>query len=76
MALPATIRRFEIALADADREVYEQLDLRVAQHPSEPVRRVLLKTIAYALVNADGISVLEWRPPAHTASVTIPGPSG
>jgi uncharacterized protein YaeQ len=34
MAFTATMRRFEVALTDSDRGVYEALDLRVAQHPS------------------------------------------
>jgi uncharacterized protein YaeQ len=38
MALSATIRRFVITVADSDRDVYETLDLRVAQHPSESER--------------------------------------
>jgi uncharacterized protein YaeQ len=36
--------------------VYEALELRVAQHPSEPTRRVLTKTLAYALSYAPGIA--------------------
>jgi uncharacterized protein YaeQ len=55
MALPATIRRFEIALADADREVYEQLDLRVAQHPSESERYLVARVIARALEHGEGL---------------------
>ena len=55
MALPATLRRFEIALADADREVYEQLDWRVAQHPSESERYLVARVIARALEHADGV---------------------
>jgi len=55
MALPATLRKFEIALADADREVYEQLDLRVAQHPSESERYLVARVIARALEHADGV---------------------
>lgn len=55
MALPATLRRFEIALADADREIYEQLDLRVAQHPSESERYLVARVIARALEHADGV---------------------
>ena len=43
MALPATMRRFEIALADADREIYADLDLRVAQHPSESERYLIAR---------------------------------
>jgi uncharacterized protein YaeQ len=58
MALPATLRRFEIALADADREVYEQLDWRVAQHPSESERYLVARVIARALEHGDGV---EWN---------------
>ena len=55
MALPATLRRFQIALADSDREVYEQLDLRVAQHPSESTRYCAARVIARALEHAEGV---------------------
>lgn len=55
MALPATLRRFEIALADADRGVYEQLDWRVAQHPSESERFLVARVIARALEHGDGV---------------------
>jgi uncharacterized protein YaeQ len=55
MALSATIRKFEIALADSDREVYEQLDWRVAQHPSESERYLVARVIARALEHAEGV---------------------
>ena len=55
MALPATMRRFTIALSDADREVYEQLDWRVAQHPSESERYLVARVIARALEHTDGL---------------------
>lgn len=55
MALPATMRRFEIALADSDREVYESLELRVAQHPSESERYLIARVVARALEHADGL---------------------
>jgi len=55
MALPATLRRFEIALADADRELYEPLDWRVAQHPSESERYLVARVIARALEHGDGV---------------------
>ena len=55
MALPATLRRFEISLADADRGVYESLDFRVAQHPSESERYLVARVIARALEHADGV---------------------
>ena len=55
MALSATIRKFEIALADSDRGVYEQLDWRVAQHPSESERYLVARVIARALEHAEGV---------------------
>lgn len=57
MALPATIRRFELALADSDRGVYEALALRVAQHPSESERYLVARVIARALEHADGLEL-------------------
>ncbi len=55
MALSATVRRFEIALSDSDREVYEQLDWRVAQHPSESERYLVARVIARCLEHAEGL---------------------
>jgi uncharacterized protein YaeQ len=55
MALPATLRRFDIALADADRAVYEQLDWRVAQHPSESERFLVARVLARALEHGEGV---------------------
>src|SRR6476469_1711066 len=55
MALPVTMRRFEIALADADREIYEQLDLRVAQHPSESERYLVARVLARVLEHGEGL---------------------
>jgi uncharacterized protein YaeQ len=55
MALPATLRRFEIALADSDRGIYDQLDWRVAQHPSESERYLVARVIARALEHGEGV---------------------
>lgn len=48
--------RFEIALADVDRGVYDQLDLRVAQHPSEDTAYLLTRVLAFALEHRPGLS--------------------
>jgi uncharacterized protein YaeQ len=56
MARTGTVHHLRIDLSDVDRGVYEALDLRIAQHPSEPTRRVLAKTLAYALSFAPGIA--------------------
>jgi uncharacterized protein YaeQ len=56
MAAGATILQFEVALSDVDRSVYETIDLRVAQHPSETIERLLVRTLAYGLAYEDGIA--------------------
>lgn len=56
MALGATIYNIHIDLADADRQVYESLDLRVARHPSESEEYLLTRVLAYALEHTDGIA--------------------
>ena len=55
MALGATIYTFDIDLADADRAVYEALNLRVAQHPSETPDYLITRVLAYCLEFAEGI---------------------
>src|SRR5262245_38796425 len=55
MALPATMRKFEISLADSDRQIYESLELRVAQHPSESERYLIARVLARALEHAEGL---------------------
>lgn len=49
MALKPTIYKFELALADMDRDCYESLSLTVAQHPSETVERMLVRVLARCL---------------------------
>jgi uncharacterized protein YaeQ len=55
MAQPATMRRFEIELSDSDRGVYDALDLRVAQHPSESDRYLVARVLVRALEHAEGV---------------------
>jgi uncharacterized protein YaeQ len=55
MALTATVRRFEIELSDSDRGVYETLELRVAQHPSETLRFMMARVIARCLEHVEGL---------------------
>jgi uncharacterized protein YaeQ len=56
MALSATIHHFQITLSDVDRGVYEALDLRVARHPSETLRYLVTRTLAYCLSFEDGLT--------------------
>jgi uncharacterized protein YaeQ len=56
MALTATIYNFSIQLADVDRGVYENPELRVARHPSETVEYMLTRVLAYCLEYQEGIA--------------------
>jgi uncharacterized protein YaeQ len=56
MALSATVYHLQIELSDVDRGVYEALDLRLARHPSETMRYLLTRVIAYALLYEEGIA--------------------
>ena len=55
MALGATIYTFDIELADSDRAIYESLNLRVAQHPSETPDYLMARVLAYCLEFTEGI---------------------
>src|SRR5690242_12172206 len=56
MALTATLYHWKITLSDVERGVYEALDLRLACHPSESVRYLVTRAIAYALSYEEGIT--------------------
>lgn len=55
MALTATIYNFDIDLSDSDRNVYETIALRVAQHPSESDEYLIARVLAYLLEFTEGI---------------------
>jgi len=55
MALTSTIYNVIVDLADADRGVYEALDLRIAMHPSETAEYMTTRLLAYCLEYAEGI---------------------
>lgn len=55
MARTSTLLRFAIEVADVDRGVYEALDLRVAQHPSEELERVVVRVLARCLLHEEGL---------------------
>jgi uncharacterized protein YaeQ len=55
MALSATVFAFDVDLADSDRQVYEQLSLRLARHPSESDEFLVARLLAYCLEYTEGI---------------------
>ncbi len=52
MALKPTIYKATVSLSDMDRHVYDELQLTLAQHPSETVERMMVRLLAFCL-NAD-----------------------
>lgn len=56
MSLGATMHRALVTLSDVDRNVYESLDFRLARHPSESVRYLMTRLIAYCLCWEEGIA--------------------
>lgn len=48
--------RFRIDLSDVGRSVYEQLDFRLAQHPSESLEFLLTRCLAYCLSVEPGLA--------------------
>ncbi|WP_280382705.1 YaeQ family protein [Nocardia wallacei] len=46
MALSATVHTFAVHLSDVDREVYRELELRVARHPSETAEFMVTRVLA------------------------------
>lgn len=55
MAIASTLYRFDLDLSDVDRGVYVRLELRAAQHPSETMRYMLTRVLAYCLSYEEGI---------------------
>ena len=55
MAQTATMYRLKLELSDVDRSVYESLDFRVAQHPSEGEDRLIARILAYALLYEEAL---------------------
>ncbi|GAA5052678.1 YaeQ family protein [Nocardia callitridis] len=56
MALSATLHTFDAQLADVDRGVYEDLELRLARHPSETAEFMVTRLLAYLLEYEEGIT--------------------
>jgi uncharacterized protein YaeQ len=57
VAQTSTIYVVTIDLSDVDRGVYEQIELRLARHPSETAAFMLVRLLAYCLEFTDGIEM-------------------
>ena len=55
MGIRATLYRFIVEFSDIDQGIYETLDLRVAQHPSEDEERLVVRVLARAMAHEEGL---------------------
>lgn len=77
MALTVTLYKFQIELSDIPRGVYETLDFRVAQHPSEALPYLLTRVLAFVLNTQEG---LQFSPTGlhdpDAAAMSVASPNG
>jgi uncharacterized protein YaeQ len=76
MALNATVYTFDIELADADRHVYESLNLRVACHPSEAQDFLATRVLAYCREYAPGIGFSPGLSTPDEPAIHVRDPTG
>lgn len=68
MARSSTVYNFDIVLSDVDRGVYDTLDLKVAQHPSESPEFLVARVLAYCLELCEGLTF----PPGGLSNTETP----
>jgi uncharacterized protein YaeQ len=71
MALTATIYNLTIDLADIDRGIYENLDLRIARQPSETIEYMFMRVMAYCLEYSGGIELTQGVAAGNEPAVLI-----
>jgi uncharacterized protein YaeQ len=76
MALPSTIFRASLQLANVDRNLYESLQTTVAQHPSETEERLVARLLAYALSYEPGLAFTRGVGAADEPDLWVKGPDG
>lgn len=76
MALPVTIYKATIQLADLDRGIYETLQTTVARHPSETEERLVGRLLAYALFYEDGLGFTKGVCEGDQPDLWLKGPDG
>lgn len=59
MAIGVVMHTFDVQLADVDRGVYDDLTLRLGQHPSETAAFLMTRLLAYCLEHTEGIAFSE-----------------
>lgn len=76
MALPSTIYRANLQLADIDRGVYETIPATVARHPSETEERLVARLLALAIFHEPDIAFTKGLCAADEPDLWVVGPDG
>ena len=76
MALPSTVFRVNIQLADIDRGVYESIQATVAQHPSETEERLIARLLAMAIFYEPGLMFTKGLSATDEPDLWVIGPDG
>ena len=76
MALPSTVFRVNIQLADIDRGVYESIQTTVAQHPSETDERLVARLLAMSIFQEPGLTFTKGLSASDEPDLWIIGPDG
>jgi uncharacterized protein YaeQ len=71
LALTATMHAFQIDLADADRDLYQDLAFRVARHPSETEESLVMRVLAYCLEFTEGIAFADGLPGRDEPAIAV-----
>ena len=56
LARGAVVHQFQVGLSHVDRGVYEQVELRVARHPSESEEFLCARVLAFCLEQREGLA--------------------
>jgi len=76
MAIGVVMHTFDVQVADLDRGVYEDLTLRLGQHPSETTAFLVTRLLAYCLEYEDGIVFSEGVSATNEPAVLVRDATG
>jgi uncharacterized protein YaeQ len=76
MALPSTIYRAVIQLANIDHNLYLPLQVTIAQHPSETAERLVTRLLAYALFYEPELAFTKGVGAGDEPDLWVIGPDG
>jgi uncharacterized protein YaeQ len=76
MALPSTVYKANIELANVDRGIYENLQATVAQHPSETGERLVARLLAWAIFSEPELSFTRGLSATEEPDIWVKGGDG